>query len=55
MSANNDHQGSSEQVWRRLPPSIWALGFVSMLMDISSEMIHSLLPMFMIGTLGASA
>jgi MFS family permease len=31
------------------------LGFVSMLMDISSEMIHSLLPMFMVGVLGASA
>ncbi|MCB6182866.1 MFS transporter [Leeia sp. TBRC 13508] len=37
-----------------LPTSIWMLGFVSMLMDISSEMIHSLLPMFMVGTLGAS-
>ncbi len=31
------------------------IGFVSMLMDISSEMIHSLLPMFMVGVLGASA
>lgn len=30
------------------------LGFVSMLMDISSEMIHSLLPLFMVTTLGAS-
>ena len=40
---------------RNIPPGIWALGFVSMLMDISSEMIHSLLPLFMVGTLGASA
>lgn len=40
---------------RRIPPGIWALGFVSMLMDISSEMIHSLLPLFMVGVLGASA
>jgi MFS family permease len=31
------------------------LGFVSMLMDISSEMIHSLLPLFLVGPLGASA
>lgn len=38
----------------RMPGSIWALGLVSMLMDISSEMIHSLLPMFLVGTLGAS-
>ena len=39
----------------RMPRAIWMLGFVSLLMDISSEMIHSLLPLFMIGTLGASA
>ena len=39
----------------KIPPGIWVLGFVSMLMDISSEMIHSLLPLFMVGTLGASA
>jgi MFS family permease len=34
---------------------VWALGLVSLLMDVSSEMIHSLLPLFMVGTLGASA
>jgi MFS family permease len=39
----------------RIPPGVWVLGFVSMLMDISSEMIHSLLPLFMVTTLGASA
>lgn len=39
----------------RLPAGIWVLGFVSMLMDISSEMIHSLLPVFMVSVLGASA
>lgn len=39
---------------RRLPAGIWALGFVSLLMDVSSEMIHSLLPLFMV-SLGASA
>lgn len=38
-----------------MPASIWALGLVSMFMDISSEMIHSLLPLFLVGTLGASA
>ena len=38
-----------------MPRGIWMLGFVSLLMDISSEMIHSLLPLFMVGTLGASA
>jgi MFS family permease len=39
----------------RIPSSVWALGFVSLLMDISSEMIHSLLPAFLITSLGASA
>jgi MFS family permease len=38
-----------------IPAGIWALGFVSMLMDISSELVHSLLPIFMVSTLGASA
>ncbi len=39
---------------RSLPRGIWALGFVSMFMDISSELIHSLLPVFMATVLGAS-
>jgi MFS family permease len=39
----------------RIPPAVWVLGFVSMLMDISSEMIHSLLPVFMVTVLGTSA
>ena len=39
---------------RRMPKGIWALGFVSLLMDVSSELILSLLPVFMAGTLGLS-
>ena len=39
---------------RQLPAGIWVLGFVSLLMDVSSEMIHSLLPLFMVGVLGSS-
>lgn len=35
--------------------SVWVLGLVSLLMDLSSEMIHSLLPVFMVTTLGATA
>ena len=38
----------------RLPTAIWVLGFVSLLMDVSSEMIHSLLPVFLVTGLGAS-
>ncbi|MBC7522274.1 MAG: MFS transporter [Sandarakinorhabdus sp.] len=37
-----------------VPRGVWALGFVSMFMDISSEMIHSLLPVFLVANLGAS-
>lgn len=39
----------------RIPHGVWILGFVSLLMDISSEMIHSLLPLYMVTVLGASA
>lgn len=39
----------------RIPRAIWALGFVSLLMDVSSELIHSLLPVFMFTALGISA
>lgn len=39
----------------RIPRTIWALGFVSLFMDLSSELVHSLLPVFLVTTLGASA
>lgn len=42
-------------VLRAIPRSIWALGVVSLFMDLSSEMIHSLLPAFLVSALGASA
>lgn len=44
-----------KSIRQQIPSGVWVLGFVSMLMDISSEMIHSLLPVFMITALGASA
>ena len=40
---------------RAIPSGIWALGLVSMLMDISSEMIHALLPVYLVTVLAASA
>ncbi len=40
---------------KKIPRGVWVLGFVSMFMDISSEMIHGVLPLFVVGTLGASA
>jgi MFS family permease len=41
--------------WRAAPRTVWALGVVSLLMDASSEMVHAMLPLFLVGTLGASA
>ena len=39
----------------RLPRAIWALGLTSLFMDISSELVHGLLPLFLVVNLGASA
>jgi len=49
-SMNTKPEGTLKQ----MPKGVLVLGFVSLFMDISSEMIHSLLPMFMVTTLGAS-
>lgn len=40
--------------WREIPGSVWALGLVSLFMDLSSEMIHALLPLYLVGVLGVS-
>ncbi len=40
--------------WREIPGSVWALGLVSLFMDSSSELIHALLPLYLVGVLGAS-
>lgn len=52
MSSESPRTGA---VRSGIPRTIWALGFVSLFMDLSSEMVHSLLPVFMVTTLGASA
>lgn len=52
----NDADKVTGPVTRRgLPAGVWALGFVSMFMDISSEMIHALLPVYMVAVLGTSS
>jgi MFS family permease len=38
----------------RIPRTVWALGFVSLFMDLSSELVHALLPVYMTAVLGAS-
>lgn len=52
MSSESPH-ANAERL--RIPRTIWALGFVSLFMDLSSELVHSLLPVFLVTTLGASA
>jgi MFS family permease len=44
----------SDYSLRDIPAGVWTLGFVSMLMDISSEMIHALLPLYLVTVLGTS-
>ncbi len=48
-------QGPNVAPQGQIPRGVWVLGFVSLLMDISSEMVHSLLPLFMVTALGVSA
>ncbi len=43
----------SEPIGLRIPADIWILGFVSLLIDIASEMVHSLLPVFLVTVIGA--
>ena len=40
--------------FKGIPGGVWALGFVSLFMDISSEMVHSLLPVFFVSVIGLS-
>jgi MFS family permease len=47
-------EATSFLAWREIPGGVWALGVVSLLMDISSEMIHALLPLYLVTVLGTS-
>ncbi|TKV74479.1 MFS transporter [Rhizobium sp. AU243] len=46
---------ASATVRARIPATVWVLGIVSLLMDISSEMVQTLLPYYLVSGLGASA
>jgi MFS family permease len=45
-------QGSAIAGRVAIPRTVWALGFVSLFMDVSSELVHSLLPLWLVGSLG---
>ncbi len=53
-SASSTDASSATARWRAMPAGVWALGVGSLLMDLSSELIHSLLPIFMVTMLGSS-
>jgi len=53
-SAEKAEQAATTKGMPKIPRSVWALGFVSLFMDISSEMIHALLPLYMVTVLGTS-
>ncbi len=55
MVNNNSHHAEPRfSRLREIPSAVWALGFVSLLMDTSSEIIHALLPVYLVQVLGAS-
>jgi MFS family permease len=51
---NPDAGKTASVTWRDVSATVWTLGFVSLLMDTSSELIHSLLPVFLTTVVGAS-
>jgi len=55
ISAKPNVQASTDHGLRSVPRTVIALGFVSLCMDTSSEIIHSLLPAFLVTVLGANA
>ena len=54
MSVQNNKTTSRFSRLREIPLAVWALGFVSLLMDVSSEIIHALLPVYLVTVLGTS-
>ncbi|MEZ5830003.1 MAG: MFS transporter [Dongiaceae bacterium] len=54
MDGNQGSRGAPSRGRVAIPRTVWVLGFVSLCMDMSSEIIHALLPLFLTGTLGAS-
>jgi len=53
MSESTDRETTTGR-FRGIPRGVWALGLVSLFMDISSEMVHSLLPVFFVSVVGLS-
>jgi MFS family permease len=54
LDIQQDASRKSSAPWREIPGGVWALGFVSLLMDVSSEMIHALLAVYLVAVLGTT-
>ena len=54
MAFGRQPSSATTPAWRAIPRGVWALGFVSLFMDVSSEMIHALLPVYLVTVLGTS-
>lgn len=54
MTAPSTRSTGALAGWRNIPQDVAAVGFVSLFMDLSSEMVASLLPVFLVSVLGAS-
>jgi len=52
--SNPNQKDNADKRFREIPRGVWALGLVSLFMDISSEMVHSLLPVFFVSVVGLS-
>lgn len=52
--AETDNMQLQNKFVQKIPRTVWVLGFVSLLTDISSEMIHSVLPLFLVSVLGTN-
>jgi MFS family permease len=54
VPVQNNNESPRRSAIRAIPPAVWVLGFVSLLMDVSSEIIHALLPVYLVTVFGAS-
>lgn len=54
VTRNDQADVAGKGRFRNIPPGVWALGIVSLFMDVSSEMVHSLLPVFFVSVIGMS-
>ena len=52
LETPNLKPGNHKPAWRSLPRNVWAVSLTSFFMDISSEMVINILPLFLSNVLG---